>query len=1770
MPVPNDPSRGIQLKEGSFTFPSQYKCRVDIDALKEIPQNFEICRQGIEALNDLFYEVPPEQKEGVVVEKAIWENVLERIQETHVFNASSSYTDLSSQALPVRVLLDKNKQSYPLDSILVKDLSNPFLEKKRFARELLDIVAAVKTIREEKLFQYENFHIFPSKDAFVLTDTETGERHLTVALHCMAPAELDENINPDEHTLTAIKDLIRQRWDYREFRKVLNAQDLNTAFDALRHLSQDIPTLKMLAIKSAYAGVYVLIGFIVFSLLMLLTSFTPWNRAVLQDISFHYEGETPPTVKSALVKKDSNRSIPTKVVDSHRILLDADGVSPAKIVVDGTYHSPMRLDRMGGLLVFDALGISNSLDRMYNLHYEAPLKLESLEIDPAPTDFQLKIENSQVEQKGQQVASQTQFQFRNLDKKKWGRTRFFVKAKGDVEKQLRLETIVMKKGWTLEAEPSKLNFEQAITGKLGVRGIRIYANPPPEEKARGAKSQVINESAFFHVTFENPDLVTVPIQIQYLRAAKGNPVATVEFGGNYYHEKDVIPTTRATYKKSRDDDEFEDDEEDDEEEDSRSKLRKRAADIFELGGQEYYALNRLPQGITSLKVASKSLPDEPAKGKLHIAVPGIEKSLDVPINFIPQEKILFAEKKEKINNVEHIRNEVTALAYPLQLQKKLWEAPPTNLKPVELGNFIFEINNGGTKPIKFKNSKESYGALGLGIRLQGDPNTLYFYNTETGKTGSITDYNIKDGVMYFSPKAQTYKEIKNEDFCFEAVKQDNYNALRIREEKAKATSQLYFVVLTDKNVENSSIAVKWDAEKTATTLEISARSEEALRVVRWKEAAEIQGISQYTPQDWIENVTVQGPLNAFRYNVILFSGEEAVKDVSDQVYLNIQDSKVANTLYQTTDGDWFVYNDAAVENTKALQTTSSHLKFLERNEDKDPPHNFVTPRDALNKENLYFLPVQRDIGRVGKYLVVPGKNIQPNDKDKKTVLTFYYPQKEMSAAVELDISREEEKAEKWNVSFDDEKKAFTIQVKDYRTADYVNLASKLKVILTCAATQMIHQGYHTSYDAHKDDKKWAEVVRWSLESIGFDSPKMPPSSLGRLGSTIGTAIQEKQEFGLKMGYKMMREALLLGWSPQTEDLLNHHLALYLLQQHLASGKSLKGENWNLQIKNYDTRKFPAVVDSPVKYEDVTFTISYDKLLLGKSDRSVHQLREAYYYGVPKDFASSGITSILRGLYSHPDALPEQTHAFSASKVKVSEQIFENVLKYSLWEERLNNFSKQKSKFWFALMGISPQIADVDGKIDDKRVNQISKEVQKRFQSYFLSPVDIRRVYWKELKPKVRGKTEVEANRDNVSSEESAGLLRFVERAMMPQFTDKMAWYTNFTFVIDRLTLDKCPYHRWVYLKSYRPGDTGGKYTMIKLFKKEGLSLYPYPGQDYNVTISSEGDTDYTKLITVSGATIYQNFFDPHTSKEIKASKVDKRLRLEIFYSDSQGEYQITRAGGISPPVIDFEIHPASVMLYEVSGYHLSPDRFRELVRGRTNFAMTVNRNKSDWKWQFVFDNGPVLAPFAYRISESKIDQVNITIPLVWKQTPPPSAEQRSLTSLTEEYDMEFLYMDVEAKLPIEKFFPYRNFKEICTAYDRRELSEPSMHDLLERLFKEHGSVSSTVHFKWRKEFGDYYAKKQKLENDRIQTFRYAYNGEHQFVATIYEDGLVPKEFVGNHPVLKVPEPRRDAMTLIWKIGLRKDRSSGGVRRGFPKFVLSEKLLPNVEPVVRNN
>ncbi len=184
----------------------------------------------------------------------------------------------------------------------------------------------------------------------------------------------------------------------------------------------------------------------------------------------------------------------------------------------------------------------------------------------------------------------------------------------------------------------------------------------------------------------------------------------------------------------------------------------------------------------------------------------------------------------------------------------------------------------------------------------------------------------------------------------------------------------------------------------------------------------------------------------------------------------------------------------------------------------------------------------------------------------------------------------------------------------------------------------------------------------------------------------------------------------------------------------------------------------------------------------------------------------------------------------------------------------------------------------------------------------------------------------------------------------------------------------------------------------------------------------------------------------------------------------------------------------------------------------------------------------------FRVSYSPYRLTTIEFSLFWPLTVHPPKKKRNLVSLGEDYKMEFLYVNENAQLPQNIFFPYNSLKEMTHPAFR--LSRRAFFDQMERLFNSSGQISSAIHFEWNQELGTYYSKLRQMENGRIQAFRYSYANGHKIKATIYEDGLKPEGFIGNHPILKVTPQQKDSMVLIWKISPKQ-----GIQRGFPKYIM---------------
>lgn len=1857
MPIPKEAGRAIQLKEGSFTFPPNF-CRVDVSAHREFPRKFDICKQGIEALGDLFFEVQIEQKEGISVQKAIWENVLDRILKVGVFNASSTYTNLNNQMLPIRVSLPQDRQHFSVEASLSSEPTNPLRETKKFARELFDIVAAVKALREEPLFQCPDFYLYPSRESFVITEAENGERHLAAGIYSMAPGDVDETASSELLTVKAVQDIVQDRWDRGRFRKVLKASRLNDIFAALRHLSRDVPPLEKLAINTGYAVAYGIVAFVALWLLMFLSSVTV-NSPDLDKI----------TLK--LISANGEETVLDPAQQPIRIVMDVESENADNLQVIGRYRAQARIEKMAAFMGF--------LDKWSRLNYEKEMKI---------TDFAIVRDENRDKVKGKlfMLEDKDDYTFRLKALTLWGRQRFSIVPAagktGEGSPSLEIDAIVQQGTLDKSTDKIKNYWELTTVGDISFeradkeyieQDLKIYAGPVKEGSAVAETEKLVADRSFFSMTFSSEIEQSIPrIAIQYLAGeTETSEVGSLTFEKYQTEKKQKLqvgrnPLVETVYgigtgkidpKKRTGKTESKkpvkaaprraDDEETEEGTD---------ADIFIADGIEYYHLPDIPpeMAITNIrvKVRTQDLPDRELKGNLLIAVPGIPKAKSIPIVFRPEQQVEFivassktsklipfvkdGEVKKGEYQLQLTRSSDTyGFVYPILLQKGMW-SKWNALQDNEFGKLDFEIVSTHRDP-------EVRSGVTLGLRRrEGNPDRLFYYDVGSDQTRSFVGYTGGEGIDA-QPKVSETKDEGHEKpapidarlkyFDLTVAREDiqgqkdtdfittpDKKRIAIRPEIASASNQFYLVILTGKNIEDTTLVVRWkDGGKDLLKLHIGALSEEALRVVEYDKDVDERGFTHYQLENSVslkkEPPVLAGPQGKLRYRAIVFSGKEAYQEVSSDVYLHISDPSLLNCLYQTSDSDWFAYMDQRTGAVKSLSRPkkdgkgTSHIKLLKEEKDETTKKASEAIQRVISKGQgdqrrsldleTFFKPDQKIIGQVQQYLFVPGPGIKPGDQEKTVDVVFYYPEKNFAETMPVKVSWPVQKQVSWDVEFDNT--GFKAGVYNYPKADAVTLAKKLRLVTTCAAVALLHEKYRIAKDGkeatalavNERDTRWAQAIRWSLESVNpllgeqkTDKPKkgrLPANTMGTLGESLNEGMIKRDPNVMRIACALMREILLLSWSPQTQAILSHQLQLKL-EQDLRLETSPQGRPYALTIELEPERQFPPLVDEPERYARVALHVPYDQLMLGCKPDLLYQLRQSYYIGIPKNFAqATETTDLLRELYPYPDAVTEQVKISEKTGVHVSNDLYQNLLRDSLWEARLNESNKGESKFWIAMLALSPQIAAITGEaINQDEAGKIAMLIQKQLSSYLLEPVTIQLVDWgdpNKLKAKLEDKegtqdVNLEGNRDRISNtEEQAGLTRFVERSMMAQFPkNKECWYTSFTFVVDQMLLERCPYHKYVYVRSYRPLPDGSEGPPVKLwlFKRGGDVISPYPAKNYKIDIVKD-PSGYTHYVTVKGIPVYQDWFVPHVCDvpgDVADRKLEeKRLRLKLYWDDGETPTQIVRATGYGPPIIDFQAHPMAMILLEVTGYHISPDLIRELMR--REFSTTVTKGdpgeEKDWVWKFQIENGPVIMPAAYYIDARQKIVPYHEYRLTWKQTPPDAEGERNLPSLAQKYKMEFAYIDRNVSLPSTHFFPYVTLTKMCHDYDEGMIPERRMAELLEKFFQYPAEIEAVrKKFEWNQDLTDFY---KEVRDPKKQMFTYAYSDGHQFMVKIPEMEVfeLPKGFdkakEANHP--KVTAPTRKEMVVIWRIV-----PVSGAQRGFPKYVMEKKtdLFKNTEPI----
>jgi len=1833
---------GIQLRDGCFHFPAHFKCRVDTAGLQDIPRKLDICQQGIEALTNLFYEAPLEQKELVSAQKVFWENVRSRILNMRVFNAASSFTTLSNQLLPIKVILPKG-QYFPLDLAYKLEDTNPFKETKLFARELLDIVAAIKVLREDKVFGYPEFYIFPTREAFTITTLPNGVRCLAVGIHSVAPEEQFDGCNTEQFSIRAIRDLIKNRYDRSAFKKVAKATTLNEMLLHLQFLAQDVPTWKKITYGTIKTGIYATIAFAIFSALAFISGLTPLNEPQLEEIALYEVNDDGTTTKLMPVSYPipHARAVRGKIPEIQEIRIALDANRPefrddaksksAKMQVIGTFRAGMRTQTM--------------LDQFYKLDYTAPIRLTDLKKASAND-----VQGQQTDEPKWEFIFDEQkiddYTFRWVGRNDFLRKRFTIYKSPPGSKPsikgpfINVEVVVQKKEWQLKMDPESLLFREPEgneTAYIDSGAIRLLANPDEKEIKLGETAKEKNRDAFITFSFERN---AYPIEVSYLDPS-GKLINQLQFTSytpdGKLNNPPTFPGLRISSIPSAggtgEDEETEEPVEGEEDSESpqstsqkfakfafqqmgkldviwykrsnillmlavrEGKISKDDVNLLNIAWQNtpgremeevlltkgnltpeniqslkelasklttplsgvreeydmYYRIAKLPKEVNTVKVRieTKNPPAGVIKGFMHIVLPGITKPLTVPVKIQADETLKF----DPVELV-HTRDKVTGFAYPITIKRRVW-GQEKNFELNRVQEFTFGIEE---KPDAYR--IEGFSSFTLGLQLTGADNRdkVYFYNPMDGETYKIDCSPKATGVSeyFFAAQPTTYSQFASKHFI---PTSDNKKSFQIRDAAANTTAQLYLVVLTDKNVENAQLIMKRQGSDSIA-LPITARSREALRIVQWQPETTTKEITRYNRQHWIEKpISVSGPLGALQYQAIIFSGEQPDKDVSSDVFIHIDNPDLVNLLYQTTDNDWFANIAESAPGVKLPNDPTTQIKAQKFGKE-------------AQQRDFYRLEAS-EIGKIKRFLVAPGLKVKPGQPEQMTKIYFYYPAKDLSASLDVSVGCQPIPKTDWEVSIDNKTNSLKVKVVNYPRADAKKIAKAFQIFSTCTAMYLLHSQYHNDGRASKEDQKWAETIRWSLESVGYRVPPLTPPVLGKYGERLNSLIQAKNPDNLATVYEMNREAMLLAWSDQAQSLLNTHLGLNSLVNILEQGKSFKNSNFMVDIQLQPERDAPILVSEPERFAEIVFTIPFDKLLMDRNNQYIVQLQEAYYYNIPTKYdAVPEVMNILKEVYPHPNALAVQDFTLPESNIQISQDLYNNVLKFSLWEKRVNEFRRTDNKFYVGMLIVDPNIATADGKIDNGEVARYAKEIEQRLRNYFLTEVNIRRVNWSELKDKVRGLKDV--NRNVIGAQEQAGLLRYLERTMMSQYDDKtaLAWYTNFTFVVDQPTLDQLPVYKSAYLKTCQFNVEKGKYEpdgmKQYLVRRNGMNLEADPSAvNLKVEVWQDPNSGYNKYITVKGITTYQDWFAVHNSNADTRSmrSGEKRTTLKLYYQEADylPEKQWERLQGQGgPTVVDFEVHPAASLLFEISGYRVSADTFRQLTQ---DFNVKYNRHNTPGSLSFEFEQGPILVPFSFKTNFREDTTEYLPYNLNWKPEPTPKEDKRNLDSLTDTYDMDFVLLDTKAPLPVQYFKAHEKIEDIFKEFESGQMATPqrTMMDFFNKLFDNTDKIPGCVKFRWNKDLAEYY--KQNIDTN--QMFRYSYNNNegHKFL------WMIPVEQVGasvelekkpaaykgkEHPELKVAGDK-PKMVVIWRI-MPKEKSQG--LRGFPKYILNDGTLRN--------
>ncbi|WP_372364848.1 hypothetical protein [Candidatus Uabimicrobium sp. HlEnr_7] len=490
-------------------------------------------------------------------------------------------------------------------------------------------------------------------------------------------------------------------------------------------------------------------------------------------------------------------------------------------------------------------------------------------------------------------------------------------------------------------------------------------------------------------------------------------------------------------------------------------------------------------------------------------------------------------------------------------------------------------------------------------------------------------------------------------------------------------------------------------------------------------------------------------------------------------------------------------------------------------------------------------------------------------------------------------------AQKINVAVDKQLQSLTIRIEN-PYGDAFEVAETIMFLTTCSTTYLLHSPFYkeiSSYEQH-----WAALISWSLNSVGEKIAEVPKTNT--LLIEISEALEKQDDFAKKVSYRLMRESLLLAWSPHMQDFIARHLQLRRLSQ-LISRKENKCND--LYSVSFNDKK-------------IIFTTTFANLLCDKDMKKIQSLLQAYYSNIPQSFTQyPDITRRLKALYPYPEEIPEQQYR-SGIAINTSERMYQIFLQYSMWERHVLNTHKIARIYSTVLL--SSQEYSKQGQLDLQKVNVVANAIEKKLYKTFLFPIDVKRISWTDLNKR-------HSRKDNVSLD----LQAFIAESSRQYGNRQKGWHTDVVLSISNLS--EIPMEKTVYAEANLHSYNQNSYFKMPLFQRK---------KDKLVAMASDVEVKYTGsrwLIKLKDKTMYLWSLEGH---------------MRFFCDNKNAKKEITQL-----VIHQAHISLESILVYELKGRHINP----QLVKSTFEDLSIRKQRDNDYSvfyWNIGFDTGVTIVP----------------------------------------------------------------------------------------------------------------------------------------------------------------------------------------------------------------